>query len=453
MPLEQEPGQLERKGEQPKTGGSEQSPFLNVLLPVLTVVGTGIGVIGFVIFFGGFIVWTRFDAAGLPANEAVAKVPRNELVATGASFLVPALLAALAAVAVAVVLWDAVIGNRRRTRDAQRKAARIRAAAALEKLRAEADRIEIEMKGCLAEAAEQRQKVDAAEAGSDARESARRAQDAAETKHRQLMERLARLREHEIPEARNAQADAIDVESEAERPGRKERFLRIAIGGIPMLVAEILIIGVGWDGLSNQYRALLVAVALMTLALAIVVISATGHFGWYTLSVFLGVGVMIAFSAYARTQTHAKVSPLAAINAAGPIAGFLVAETDDAVYVGLQTPDADARRERQELQFEDEAMMLLRFSKSTLTNLTIGPLMDERDAYRRSALIALAMCEQSTEPTPREVTASSAEQPGGALPPPPCTARQVKRLRTQLSWTEPTAVPADRRQADARSPG
>jgi hypothetical protein len=417
----------------PAGKGAEQSPFLNVLLPVLTVIGTGIGVIGFVIFFGGFIVWTRFDAAGLPANEAVAKVPRNELVVTGASFLVPALLAALAAVSVAVVFWDALIGNRRRGRAARMKAQRIRTAAHVEKLRAEAARIESEMEGWRAKMAESRKAEDDAEPDSEPRERAHRAYNAADTEYRERRRQLAKLRETEIPDARNAQADATDAEPETERPSKEERLLRVAIGGIPMLVAEALIIAVGWNGLPDKYRLLLVAVAAITIALAIVVISATGHFAWYALSVFLGVGAMIAFSTYVRTQSHAKVSPLAAINSSGPIAGFLVAETGDAVYVGVPEPSRTEIETGRELRFEHDKVMLLRFSKSTLTNLTIGPLMDEGDAYRRSASLALALCRDSSEPTPLQTAAVKAELPKDVPSVRPCADPEMQRLQSRLA--------------------
>lgn len=75
-----------------------------VLVQVLGVVAAGIGVLGFVTFFGGAILWIRFDQAHLPANEAVALVPREVLLTTGASFLVPALMLALAAVLAVVLL-------------------------------------------------------------------------------------------------------------------------------------------------------------------------------------------------------------------------------------------------------------------------------------------------------------------------------------------------------------
>ena len=74
------------------------------LMQVLGFIAAGIGVLGFVTFFGAAILWIRFDQAALPANDAVAVVPREVLLTTGASFLVPALLLALGAV-LAVVLF------------------------------------------------------------------------------------------------------------------------------------------------------------------------------------------------------------------------------------------------------------------------------------------------------------------------------------------------------------
>jgi hypothetical protein len=62
-------------------------------LSLTTVVGaaaSGLGVLGFVTFAGGIVLWTRFKEMGLPADHSVALVPKAELVTTGAYFLVPA---------------------------------------------------------------------------------------------------------------------------------------------------------------------------------------------------------------------------------------------------------------------------------------------------------------------------------------------------------------------------
>jgi hypothetical protein len=54
------------------------------LIPIFL---TGASLLGFVAFAGAVIVWTRFDAIGVPPDQAVKAVPRNELVATGSSLL------------------------------------------------------------------------------------------------------------------------------------------------------------------------------------------------------------------------------------------------------------------------------------------------------------------------------------------------------------------------------
>src|SRR6185437_8519938 len=54
---------------------------------VIGVLLTGAGLLGFVAFAGAVIVWTRFEAIEVPPDQAVKAVPRDELVASGASLL------------------------------------------------------------------------------------------------------------------------------------------------------------------------------------------------------------------------------------------------------------------------------------------------------------------------------------------------------------------------------
>jgi outer membrane protein OmpA-like peptidoglycan-associated protein/uncharacterized membrane protein YiaA len=69
----------------------QPSPWLGLfqkageaLVPVLVTAGS---LIGFVAFAGAVIVWTRFSAAKVPADQAVAALPQDELVAIGSSLL------------------------------------------------------------------------------------------------------------------------------------------------------------------------------------------------------------------------------------------------------------------------------------------------------------------------------------------------------------------------------
>jgi hypothetical protein len=65
----------------------------NDQLNLVTVAGAaagGIGLIGFVTFAGGVVLWRRFSEMGLPGDEAVSLMPKSALIATGADFLAPA---------------------------------------------------------------------------------------------------------------------------------------------------------------------------------------------------------------------------------------------------------------------------------------------------------------------------------------------------------------------------
>jgi hypothetical protein len=77
-------------------------------------VASSIGVIGFVIFAGGVVMWERFAKMGIPADEAVATVPKSVLVTTGAHFLVPALLIA-GLIVLVVVAFRAIREDESRT--------------------------------------------------------------------------------------------------------------------------------------------------------------------------------------------------------------------------------------------------------------------------------------------------------------------------------------------------
>jgi hypothetical protein len=414
-----------------------QNPFLNALLPVLTAVGTGIGAIGFVIFFGGFIVWARFHAAGLPANEAVAQVPRNDLVVTGASFLVPALLAALAAVAMAVAAWEGFIGNRLRHRKAEARESQIRTDARIEMLRAEEKRAEDDVERLQGQMDRYRATAKDAEIDPESRKIALSNYRAARAKHQEGEQLLANLRESELPAARSDQADVARAAPEAEKLSRNEWRLQAATGVGPMILVELVVIGAGLGGLSWIYRGSLVLAMLVTVAIAIAVITRMKHFAWFALSVFLGVGAVIAFSTYVRTQSHPQVSPLAAIEGSAPVAGFFVAETSDAVYMGIPEPDLPNFKGDGDLEFDHSEVTLLRFPKASLASLTIGPDMDEGKAYKRALALALALCHRLRRSLPEHNPSPASFDPKGSPPgaenPRPCAVPATRSLRHRLA--------------------
>jgi hypothetical protein len=387
--LEQsEPTQTKIESSEPEP----QSPFMSLLLPVLTAIGTGIGAIGFVIFFGGFILWSRFAAAGLPAEEAVSHVPRGDLVATGASFIVPAILAALVAAGLAVAGWDLAVGSDRRDRARGAEKKRLAATQRIEGLEEEAIQLDRSIEKLEEKQAENVAAVARAPADSTELDTARHLQDTTKREHELCQDHLQRLRDAEIPDAKKTQRDAAAEEAKVKNRSKGQRYTEYVIGAIPMVLAEGIIVFIAltkvpffWSGL------LLIGISMATFAIAIAVASMTEHFAWYTLCVFLGVGITVAFATYVRTQENPKVSPLAAIHEGVPVAGFLVAEASDAVYVGSPEPDFESS----DLDFNHDGVTLLRFPKESLSALTIGPLMNEDTAYRRATLLARALCYRS----------------------------------------------------------
>jgi hypothetical protein len=83
--------------------GAGTSDFSSQLLVVLGAIATGIGVAGFAAVVGGIVVWLRFDALHLPADTAVAAMPRTELIVIGVSTLLPFIALGLALVVLAYV--------------------------------------------------------------------------------------------------------------------------------------------------------------------------------------------------------------------------------------------------------------------------------------------------------------------------------------------------------------
>ena len=94
--------------------GGETSPRGRVLAWASTAVVpllSGIGLAGLVSTLGAAIVWTRFDVAGLPADQAVGDLPANSLLVTGAVSLILYLVLGLLAVLGVYLLQGIVIAR------------------------------------------------------------------------------------------------------------------------------------------------------------------------------------------------------------------------------------------------------------------------------------------------------------------------------------------------------
>ncbi len=97
----QDETQPEDTGQNKRQPETPVAPW-DLIVKTLGGIAAGIGILGFVTVAGGVILFERLAGARIPAEHAVAVVPRSELLAIGASQLLP--LAFLVGLAV-LVLW------------------------------------------------------------------------------------------------------------------------------------------------------------------------------------------------------------------------------------------------------------------------------------------------------------------------------------------------------------
>ncbi|MGA2011938.1 MAG: hypothetical protein ABSH51_15640 [Solirubrobacteraceae bacterium] len=83
------------------------------LVTLAATLASGVGLLGFVTFAGGVVMWKRFREMGVPADLAVSELPKSLLITTGAEFLVPALLITLVVVVLLVGMRTLREGRRR----------------------------------------------------------------------------------------------------------------------------------------------------------------------------------------------------------------------------------------------------------------------------------------------------------------------------------------------------
>ena len=104
------PGEGRREGAQGETpadgGGAKPIPdwLGDPLAAVVAGLLTAVGSLTFVAAVGGAVVWVRYYAAQLPADQALAALPRGELIASGAVLLAAFAVLGLAAVACVYIL-------------------------------------------------------------------------------------------------------------------------------------------------------------------------------------------------------------------------------------------------------------------------------------------------------------------------------------------------------------
>jgi hypothetical protein len=408
-----------------RTGGlkTAEDSGLSTWGMLLAAIGGGIGVLSFVAFFGAAILWVRLDQAGLPANEAVALVPRSVLLTTGAKFLVPSLLVALGFTALLFLIESWTIRYSTKSLQAaetelkeKREIAQARHREATGAARKAEERVDAAGKAQHAvEVLAESETLDPAvleptrrgaeEAARGAAEICEETMSRAQDAEREL---LAAKREYE--EQRLAVCD--DVEKRRRYLRQVLIFLLFGLGaGITFFVFSIEL------GFGRVAILLLLLAALFTIC--VTVLDRYG-FAWFALAGFVAIGMLSGFLTYYRTVGDPKVEPAAVLRSKGaPIVGFFVAQTSDRIYVGTSLGGEMVR-----LQAIDRAEV------SDLVVADLAPVAVADARARRLALTSCAIARQRSSQAQVVATASSsATATAGERPPEVCTSGDLKRLR------------------------
>jgi hypothetical protein len=432
-------------------GGTEEAAGQQLVLKILGAIGTGVGVLGFVTFFGGAIIWLRADNSNLPANDAVSAVPNGVLVTTGASFLVPAVLLALLAVALIFVS--------RQISEVPRKAKQRTTFDSARRLLHEAEET-----ARRATAKTQFAQAVRAQATSLADLAEQLAKDASVPEVRKTA--AAGAAGAKRLEAERAEAEALMVTSEAAQKKaeaenlqaasqfalqrtHREFLIELWVGAAVLLVLPpvanqaLFHVTFFWDG------AILVGIAALATTISLVTYVTTEKFVWFGIVAFVTVGAYIGAATFFSTTDNPKIEPAAALRTGHPpVIGIYIADTSTNLYLGsFPEPGKPSR--------------LIVLPRAQVTDLSVGPLLERHLARKRAAQIALEECDQvittpapAPAPTPAPTPApapqsgsgsgsasgSKSEAKSAAVPkpaPPPveepaCTAKQKATLDPYL---------------------
>jgi hypothetical protein len=396
-------------------GAKQESSPTDIVLKVLGAIGTGIGILGFVTFFGGAIIWVRADKAELPATEAVAVVPRSVLITTGATFLFPALL--IAAGVVAVIFLVHLIfrlveecklrPKRKQAKALQRVAAQTGRAAVAAQQAWKAAQAVFESQRDELKAAHEREAPGSEISDLEAKVRTQRLET----------ERLQAAAEGAVSAAATARGNADNLTEESEE--RLERgwvqwTVELTAAGIALGIIVPVINKAIFHTPCGLEVAALVLAAVAGTAITLLVYWETQKFIWFGVVAFIAVGVYLAAATYFSTHRNAKMQPVAALRTGhAPVVGSYIASTSESLYVGtFREPETPPR--------------LVVIPRAQVTEMVIGPLLDQNLARRRAITMALNECAQ-------EVAVPEAEAP---RPPPEyepaCTEPQINALNAAL---------------------
>jgi hypothetical protein len=405
----------------PKAGDRPAEEGLNVVTLLLAAIGGGIGVLGFVAFFGASILWARMDEAGLPGNDAVAVIPKSVLIATGASFLAPAMLVALGFTALLYLVETATMTWKTTSiRKLERDAKYLEEGAKQEE--EEAARIRERADQAHQRSLDAIREFETAEAGSGASESLRSAAEAAQKASREAEQsRLGAADTDRAAATKRQQAERLQ-EERVESIESLRIILRIGLVVGVFLLGFVLTLTVVSVGLPFER---IIVLILLLVALAVIclgVLTGTGSFAWFALTAFVAVGLVCGFITYYRTVDNAKVEPAALLRTeAGPLYGFFVAQSSDRIYIGIT---------------QTGLPQLVAIPRDEVTDLAIGALEESKDARAEARQMALDLCLQGNRRAKRLENRSRTSLATPTLPKiRPCDSTDFQELKGRPGQT------------------
>ena len=384
------------------------------LSQLLAALGAGIGVLGFVTFAGGAVIWGRLDQAGLPADEVVGVVPRETLIVTGASVLVPAVVIALLTVLILLAvdqvtaLWtrlrerklkEALAVTRKSAADANHAAASAAEIAsafakALESVKAPIETIRSGSQDVELPSVNELE----AKAQTEADKAVRAAQEAA-LRRAQVAEKEA-VRQREL--VMHEQSTFVRWLSFQER-GR--RIVVIAV----LVVLQFVLAFLSLPKLGPGPTALLVLLAMATSFACSLVLLNTRSFAWFGVAAFVAAGLFAAASSYAGVRKAGTFAPVAVIKKGEiPMYGLFIAQSKDRLLL------ADPLAERR-------AMRVLSVPTSDVLEVSVGSLAKQDDAATQAFVAAQAICAR------RAKTAAAPRSGPSAQSPRPCSSTGLPR--------------------------
>jgi hypothetical protein len=391
---------------------------LGVFGTILAAIGGGLGILGFVAFFGAAILWLRAEEIGLPGSEAVAIVPKSVLVATGASFLVPALGIAVG-FTLLLYLIDAAatwITETSLLSDVSVRNLKQHLLEAQREVRKSKREQEI-LKGVADTAARTKVQAESAVALEVEPEIV---EAQAEDKYREIVKNQASAGLRTI----KAEQKLLELEAQLKEaePGRRDAVEKVSTG--ILIVVTVLLFAAGTYFVVEHYAvhrslergAILGLIALLLVTFCVVVRLRTGSFGWFAVAAFIAVGLMIGTLTYYRTVDRPKAEPVALLRTKGPpVYGFYMAQTSDRVFLGMKPRKGVIRLDS--------------VPREEVVEIVVGDLEPPTAAERRAVAFARRLCLRARE---RKATGKIAGKDSGGKAGEEvvhgCTAADLRRL-------------------------